>query len=458
MPAPIIRAAVRRIHAPPFHLNAQTQRIVIAGNNAMLFAAADILKHFGRHNFPTIDFFYTGFWMDRVRLDHDHYGNLNWGQTPYGLPKMVRERLFKINPDFPEDKYVPWSLFQSVRQHAMQELQAYKDVNFHFGKPEKIAQNKDGTYSIFCNNNETLAPANSWFYWWFREPRPVNKSCIPHTELYTMQKHELPEIVIVVGRGLSLVWLLDHMPSHMRIINIASPESQITQLPVNSHINIEQAARTERLKVYTTDRYRLIPNDAGTIGNILDLENGRMVFPQGFPIYVAAGLQPDHRTCAQIPADKILLIPHIGLRGELIAPRDPKTLSLFEDKFIAARDVATGSLPHAYSVLMYLTNNIDWTADPSKYLNHPMAELLKTSAQSSGIDLRLEFFDRIDARIGSLDHPLNFEKALQIYIDEFKKIQPGNDILIRQFIECLYTIFKDSNELSNMSKLVNRGG
>lgn len=72
--------------------------VVIANNSGLFFTLATIKKH-GRARHPDVYLVKPDFWLDWL---HSDYYNLDWGQSPRGLPWFVRNEFYKIYPHHPE--------------------------------------------------------------------------------------------------------------------------------------------------------------------------------------------------------------------------------------------------------------------------------------------------------------------------------------------------------------------
>lgn len=455
MPYKMLTTPGRRfIHTPKFH--AQTPRLVVVGNNAMLFATLDALNHHGADLYPNIDYVYPKFWLDDL---HPEYFGLDWGQTMYGLPRTVRIRLQAKYPNYPENAYLRWGDFRDLRMRTLEELSKHKNVTLHMNEPVNIEPTAHGWNLSLATGKELSVPPKSFFYWWYRKPRIGHGMSNSHTLLYTMSRTLVPNPMIIVGQGLSLVWLLKHFPEHT-FINIKRPGAKIPHIPVNKDVDIEYEIKRGRLQVFTSDKYETVTDPTGVLGNIVEVATGEMMFKSGMPIFAAAGVIPDHNICKKIPRNQIVLMPDINTHGELLGPDDAKVRFLLRDRFVAPADLLTGSLSQSYTFFMDLTDNMDWTSEPMFFYTKSRAERIKNHVDAWGISLTVRYFDAIDDKIGSLDNPLNFEQALNLYIEIFKTMYSPSDIDTMKFKKCLQEFFKldAQSELTKKSANMKPGG
>jgi hypothetical protein len=439
----------RYIHSP-LYFRGKSNSLVIAGNNSMLFATLDSLKHYGKDKYPKITFIYPSFWLDNI---HHDYHNLHWGQTIYGLPKETREIFFKHRPNYPQDTFIKWHEYQEVREKVREDLFTNFNIEVHKKEPKTITKNNNEYWHIdFGANDGIKVPIDSFFYGWYRKPILTKEISNPHTKLYTVPMNDVPNPMLIVGHGLSLIWLLKHFPKH-KIINMKNSIEEAPKVPSNSDIDIKEEIKKGRLEIYTSDKYELRTNKNGDVGNIIEINTGKMIFPiSGVPIFAATGLKPEHNVFELIPKDQKLLMPLFDRHG-LVAPTDDITKKLIqEDVFNAPMNLPLGSLAHSYTSLMYFTNNMSWTSEPMFYYKKNQYERLKNKAKDFGIGLDLQYFDEVDKSIIGLENPLNPEKSIELYFDAFIKIYSTTNLESSQFKQCLQEFFK-LNDLTIQSNV-----
>lgn len=444
----------RLIHAPPFHN--KTPRLVIVGNNTMLFAAVDALSHHGRDKYPPITFFYPPFWLDSVHRDNMDF---DWGQTAYGLPRMVRKRFLSIHPGYSEEKRILWKEFQALRMHALDELAKYRNVELHMCQPETITPFED-QWKISTGKQDLFVPKQSFFYWWFRKPKKVDRLSHSHTLLYQMPRILVPSHAIIIGHGPALAWVLKHFKD-LVVINVKRPDSTLPDIPINKDIDLKEEIKRGRLKLYNTNEYRVVTDPSGTLGNILKIATNEVEFLHGTPIFSAAGMYSDHSICSVIPRDQIVILPELDHHGRPVINPDAKTKALLDDIFIAPKNVRVpGSLPHGYPFIMSVTDNTEWTAEPMVYYGTNHAQRIKDAAKSIGISLSMRYFEKIDDTIISMSDPLSLDSAIAMYIRVCKEMCDVTDIDIKKFEQCLLSMFQDRqlSEQLDMPKKHKPGG
>ena len=433
----------RHIHSPLYFAEGKADRLVIVGNNSMLFATLNSLKHHGSKQYPPITFIYPAFWLDNI---HKDYYDLNWGQTVYGLPKIVRDMFFKYRPNYPQDTFIRWHEYQEIRNKSLEELFNNFHIESHKKEPKTITKSKSEQWIINFGFNDSIeVPKNSFFYGWYRKHLLTHGISNTHTKLYTLPRNEVPNPMFIIGHGLSLVWLLKHFPEH-EIINFKKPDEQTPNVPANKDVSVDQEIKKGRLKIYTSDKYEAVTNETGQIGNIVNIKTGEVVFSSGIPIFAATGLMPEHNIFKLLPEEQKILMPIFDQNGELIAPKDEATKELIKDIFTAPKNTPLGSLPQSYIYLMNLTNNMRWTSEPMFYYSQNQAECLKNNAKNFGIELHINFFDAIDEKVMALENALGYEQSITLYLDVFKTIYSPTDIEELKFKECLQNTFKPDNK------------
>jgi hypothetical protein len=438
----MFRNFTRKFHNP-LHIPKGVDEMVVFGNNSILFTATAVLNQFGRKAYPKITWVYPTFWLDRV---HPDYMGLDWGQTIYGMPNDFRKTFMRYRPHYPETKFIEWREFQETRMRAVEELQQQPNLHFHEGEPTAIVD-RGNSYeiTILRDNDKSKIDVSkqSFFYNWCRYPytgKPVVQS---HTVLYEIPRSEVPKSIIVLGHGLSLIWLLRHFPD-TQIINVKRKEDKLPDLPSNRDANIEAALKSKRLVVLLNDDIDIRTDE--TDRNALVLSHAGDVLHEG-PIFSARGLVTNFSLFdRQVPADKIISMPSFGTGQELIGPTDAVTAKLAKDTFIAPKNIPTGSLAHSYHHLMNVTKNLMLTTEPMFFYSKTRHELLKGKAEEAGIALTLEYFGKIDDEVSELDNALNPEASLKLYLDTFRHVYKPNAQEYKIFDEFIHKFFDVKNE------------
>lgn len=445
----MLRSVIKRYIHNPLYIPKNVNELVVFGNNSILFTTLSVLNQYNRSSYPKITWIYPTFWLDRV---HDDHMGLDWGQTIYGLPREIRNIFIKFRPNYPDTKFIQWHEFQQTRLHAIEELKKNSDFHFYKGEPSAV-KDKDLFYEITIKNKNEEEKINvskeSFFYNWYRNPRvgsPLTKS---HTMLYELPSKEIPNEFIILGHGLSLVWLLKHFPNK-KIINIKNRNDKLPDLPANRDVDTRKAIASGQLKIYINEDIDLRTDEKGQNAAILS-HNGKILHEA--PIYAATGFAPKHSLFDnQVSESKVINMPLFGINGELISPRDLETLKLSQDIFVAPKNIPGGSLAQSYVHLMDVTKNALWTTEPMFFYKKTRYELLKIEALKSGIELTLNFFDKIDEEISQLDNPLSPESAIELYSNTFSQVCKPNLLEMQIFKKLIRKYFNISSvepELKN---------
>lgn len=430
-------ASRRSIHLAS-DLPAGTKEVVVVGHNSAMFASLESLRYHRERGqrYPKVTHVHPPFWLDRVHPDHL---NFHWGQTIYGLPKAARRVFLKQRPHYPEDAYIRWGEFQDTRYAALKELENEYDVTVHQVQPEEIAEQNDRWVLRATNGLEISFPMESFIYGWYRTPKLPEIIHRPHVDLYTLPRNEVPDEFIVVGHGLSLVWLLKHFPNS-KIYNYKLPYDELPIIPSNMDINIKEEIRKGRLVLCTLADFKLEVVD-GVQGALTSRKTDKPAHRSTLPIYAATGFLPQVALFKNIPDEQKVLMPDYDEQGRLKLPNDSETLRLDQDAFVAAQNLPMGSLPQSYTYLMNLTRNIEWTTEPMFYYRRSQYELVKKAAHDVGIDIDLSFFDDLDERVQAMANPLNPERAQKLYCEVFERVYKPTDIERRKFTGCIEKLF-----------------
>jgi hypothetical protein len=97
-PRPSFQARQLRLFSKPRH------EVIIANNSGLFFTLASLKMH-GMHAHPHLRVIAAPFWLD---ISHTDYDDLNWGQTPRGLPWYARHEFQEIYPRHSENEFIKW--------------------------------------------------------------------------------------------------------------------------------------------------------------------------------------------------------------------------------------------------------------------------------------------------------------------------------------------------------------
>lgn len=438
---------VRHIH-PPYNsvFENGTKPLVIVGNNSVLFSTLDALKRFGSEKYKGITFVYPPFWLDGI---HKDYKDLAWGQTMYGLPRTVRERFHKIRPHYPEDKPIMWGDYQAVREEALNELTKYPNVNMIKGSPSSVDDaNKMWRINFLQRNEPCFIDKNSVFYGLFTKPFIPKQfeGARPHVEIYALPRTEIPKKMIVVGHGLSVIWLLRDFPT-CEFINFKLPGEKFLKIASNADVDIEEAIESGRLKIFDADQYELHTTTNTSFGYISKKNKSEAVV-EPLPLYLATGLVTDHNIFRLIPNTQKFLFPQFDeqLKRFIYSPGQLEK-GLEARNFVATRDVFPGALAGKYTFIMNLSDNVGWTANPMFYYSKSHHEALKELAREHNLELRIDYFDALDKKIETLEKPLNSTQSIALYLEIFNEIcKNATSIEVQTFKKVLENFFEQPGQ------------
>jgi hypothetical protein len=407
-PTTIAAQLSRRIHNPVF-IPDHVSRILIAGNNSIFFAALQAMELHGAHNYPKITLLATDFWLDKV--DMQEYGQLHWGQTALSFPFYVRRMFQDYRPHYPMNKFVTWADYQQLRLIALEKLNQNPNIELLYGNPQSVNKTQEG-YHLSTEQQTIALPDSTYFYLWYRIPRLPASVTQAHTLLYETPRAEIPKKIIVIGHGLSIVWLLKHFPE-LTIVNIKLKNDRLPTIPSNASVDLEKEIRSGRLVIHETSKVELLMDADMKNGAILS-RNTDMILHEG-PVYGATGLEPEYHKFNAINPKQKLSMPIFDRDQNLIGPRDEEMVRLIDDTFLAPKNVALGSMPHSFMSLMELTKNISWTAEPMLYFKESAYYRLSQIAENKGLILDMSFFNALDTIITELDDANNHDASLAIY-------------------------------------------
>lgn len=429
----------RELHRPSA-LPENVKKIVVFANNSGLFTTLSAIKEFGSKAYPGITVVCPDFWIDKV---HSDYLRQNWGQTIYGLPHLVRKIFLDYRPNYPDDKFIEWGEYQQVRKLAMEELKTFSNTTFYKGNPIIVEPNDTG-FDIGINDQIIKVPRESLFYLWYRESKVIPPIVNSHIKLYEMPIRDVPKTVIVIGHGVSIIWLLRHYPNTNFIV-LKRPDEELPQIPGNRDVDIEREKKSGRLKIYLSQEVILNVDETGTMGALID-KKSNMLLHEGH-VFSAAGFVPNHKILSSVPEDRKLLMPNFQNNPKDLhsfAEKEIKRLS--EDIFVAPQNIPFGSLTHSYTLLMNITDNISWTSEPMFYFRKSQYDFMMAKGASAGIKLDIRFFEALDDEIGQLENPMDLKHSIDLYIKVFEQTQKPTAAEMIIFRKLLDNMFVNEND------------
>ena len=404
--------------------------VVIANNSGLFFTLATIKKH-GKAKHPDVYLVKPDFWLDWL---HSDYYDLDWGQSPRGLPWFVRNEFYKVYPHHPEDKAISWHQFQELRKQILSELYGL-GVKIHTGVPT-IADK--GHYYRFATNEGSFCLSktdNFHVYNSLRLPKvdhgleiagtPISVARSA-TELYRYDRKFTPSACVLVGNGRSAVWAAQHFPDTAFVV-IGLDESLPLIKGEDRPENIQAIfKKSEFLKYFTLrqnkeDRKMLdiVPNNSNT-----PLYQGMMYCTLGFQF---------KRDLTSLFNPDVLTIP-IGEEKR---------------KWIAVESLPPGGLMEATMAWAASTQNLYWAYEPSSYHPADFMNQVVSCLEKSGLKFSLKFFDHLGQKILSKTKELSDGECVELYKECYIHSHDKttiSTIIINEFEFKLRQIIKESRE------------
>ena len=227
---------------------------IVIGSHASVFALLATLARHGKEAHPDVRLIYPGSWFDHFHPDHN---NKEWGQTVLGLPKIARDLFASIYPTHSNNDYVKWEQLREVKNATLELLTTVYEVPIYYGEPSIEVSLQDGfkIRLIDLNSEESyefFTPSQTHFYLWHRIPRKHQLMAIPQrpsTEIYQISTSLLPHDIdiVVLGAGLSVVWLAKHFATPTRKIVCLKRESDQldTSIPANRLVDYEKIIQVD---------------------------------------------------------------------------------------------------------------------------------------------------------------------------------------------------------------------
>lgn len=434
----------------------KTKELILYGNNSLLFSAHEAFLKHGLNKQYKITIINSPFWLMHT---HDDFLNENWGQKLYGLSGPARRLLLSHQPHYPIDRFVTWGDYKVLLQQLIQQLKETPKVEIHDGRIQSIIKQNSDWLITLDTQKQIITDKNSFFYGWTRFPRSIkipfadNSDVIEipsHTILYSKALAQHPKEIIVLGHGLSVVWLLKHFPS-MRVITIRQIGDKLPDVPSNKDVNISQELQNGRLIIIDKTPDIELNIDLNGYAEIYH-KNDSDSYLYRAPIYSASGFVPDHSVFAHIPETHKLLMPIFEPGKNL----NHSEISLKKDKFIAPKNTPPGSSPHSGTILMELTNNMTWADEPMSYFSEHQHERLFQHLKDIGIQIDSQFFAKIDEEVIELENALSAQESIELYTKYFYDLYnptPEEKKLFTQVIENLFINNKPIHTAINFFKI-----
>lgn len=184
------------------------------------------------------------FWLDSV---HETRVDTFWGQTPNEFPLFIQKKIDTLFKGYPKDKRITFSMFCEVRKSIIASLKE-KHIDVIQDNIEKLTMSDDQqTLTVKMESSEQtirgkkIAIINTLIK---SRGNPAflnkNKRDLPdHTELYReYPKGAYPKRIIVVGSGLSAIWIKEQFPKSKIKYIWKEGTNPSTVIDRNSNINI----------------------------------------------------------------------------------------------------------------------------------------------------------------------------------------------------------------------------
>ncbi len=409
------------------------EREVVIGNNTAIFSTlASIDQHkSGEHQDVTL--FCPPFWLDEVHPSHLQH---DWGQNIYGLPWYVRKLFLEVHPRFPEDKFISWHLYQELRQIALDKLHSH-GVQIHRELPSLRREKEDIIATCKNGQNVLFGLKDTFFYNWYKVPRNHHISGLiqrSNTDLYKLDPNHLPDHVVVLGYGLSAIWLKKHFPQ-IQFSYLKRESDKLTTITSNFGVPYHEIENN----AYNLDEITLsASSDQKQLLVVLPKENGGRAIVGDF--YSAMGIRlMNELTENIIPKNQQLIVPEYH----------------FTD-WKAPENVAFGSLSENFARIMARTNNCSWAFEPMAYHLDTFPDIIKQKMFDIDITLDARFFNRFEesfvnhkafhvGKVAKFKDSINTLKFIEFFVSTFREVYGGeySDRLIDQDVKKIETILLD---------------
>lgn len=406
---------------------------LVLTNNAGMFGAYWSLNHHASVEHSAVHVVCFPFWLDKINPQHE---NRDWGQTLLGLPTTIRTIFKQIYPNYPLDKLITWKMMQELRNFTVHELKAMQRVHLHDLRGDHYPTDYKGFFKIaldaekiklgFRDQTILTVPASTEVYNWVKVPRLHRLSFLPersHTDLYTHHPKIVPSPILIMGDGLSVVWLQRDFPKHQVIAIVPDKNARLPELPANAAVNYDKIAKI-------------------TVDDILEVQDEQItIHLNGKTVRIPSSNY----------ASAIGYIPYTDLTSQIPNNQKTERLEIPADSWIAPRNIPVGSLTQSLTKFFEETGNLDGTFELQFHHIPSIVEVLRTRLHNDfGIELKEAFFDKLRLNISTLKDPLNEAGELNLFVDTFKDAQnsPPTELLL--FEKAIQAIQQDKNlQISN---------
>lgn len=388
---------------------------VVAGSFTAIFAAmASYIQH-GAAFHSDLTFICTKFWLDTVA---PCYLNKEWGQTEDGLPFVAREMFKDIYPNHAEDELITWRQIQELRLTGLHTLEKTLKIPVYYGDPVFTQlDNKQFKVDITGGKQHTsfITGQNTHFYIWNKQPKKYYIHGVlqrPLTDIYQYPPDAFPNDmdIIVVGGGLSVIWLAKHFATPdttRRIICLKHSNVQlIKDVPANDSVDYS------RIITIDLDKADIhLAQDDPHFAVIYSREHNRTF--KG-PFFSAIGVEtPEHH----------LPISQLTSPDQWLARR-----------WISAKNIPIGSLMESIARWFAITDNLKWGFEPQSYHEATdfFNDLLKTHF-SPELNMDIRYLNALGNAVLGLANPVPESKLKGFLTQIYRDVYNPTDLQLTLF-------------------------
>jgi|GEM_PF-7133301 len=410
-----------------------TNEVAIVNNSGLFFTLSSLREH-GVDAHKNLKIIMPDFWLDKTHSDYD---NLDWGQTPRGLPWRVRNEFSHIYPSHGENDYIRWKQFKELRKYAIEELKKLH-IQIYTGVPE--IKNLSTSLEFITNESSFILPSNNiHIYNSFRVLKTNHGIRVlngpeykrSHTDLYFKPKNLAPETIVLLGTGRSTIWAAKHFPlSLIACIGNNSPEDSLfknenEQLPDNLIFFFSEKKHQDSILFPTVDYDGkvMIKNDKFS-------ENIEFIGD----FYCAIGAEQNLTLTKFLPKDCVTLFPF----------KKPA-------QWVSSEKLPIGGLMEATLRWAIITNNMEWAYETGCY-HGSLSDYLVIQFENNGINLCNKFFDRLREIIFHESDSPDCNKTIDIYKNTYKYIYPNVD---KKTLDKIHTILEDIENSRSYENTIN---
>lgn len=390
----------------------ETHELAVVNNSGLFFTLASLRKH-GVSAHPRLNVVIPDFWLDKTHSDYDE---LDWGQTPLGLPWYIRNDFTSLYKNHSRHDYIRWGQYKQLRAFAIEELKSL-GVCVSTGTPRLT--HEDGKYKVFTKERTFSIPSLvSHIYNSFRVPN-VNHGLEElqgdvfhrsHTEIYQQPREKVEQgCYVVVGTNRSAIWVANHFPNTpFACIGFKHPQKALFSdetLPKN----LIYYPKDRNLRDYTIEKS--YTREGLVIISVKNHSSDLIDFAGDF--FCSIGLVHSPEITHAVHPNSLTLYPvdddNLQNIGTWINPEEQPI----------------GGLAEATSRWAYATNNLHWAHEVYCYHTGTTIDYIATRFEQEGIILSYDFFDELNALIRNEIKVPAVQKIIYLYQSAYKKVCPN---------------------------------